>query len=196
MVQYYSTGEVARASRPWMFTRKMRVPLNSCHARSTCRLILTIANFWKKRSVNAKGRRVHILAPQRGEKRDMIDLVEKNAKLAFEQRFRVLKPDMKRVLEELQETLELPGFLPASNRSIFRTFKARKTSPGMVVCENGKMNRSEYRKFKIRWTSKAQTMLLRCTRRYLRRYRRVRDEGNPSGLDPDRRRQITTAGRG
>src|SRR6266852_4611544 len=57
-----------------------------------------------------KGRRVHILAPQRGEKRDMIDLVEKNAKLAFEQRFRVLKPDMKRVLEEMQETLELPRF--------------------------------------------------------------------------------------
>src|ERR1041385_4096013 len=57
-----------------------------------------------------RGRRVHILAPQRGEKRDMIDLVEKNAKLAFEQRFRVLKPDMKRVLEEMQETLELPRF--------------------------------------------------------------------------------------
>src|SRR6185295_6816928 len=55
-----------------------------------------------------KGRRVRILAPQRGEKRDMIDLVEKNEKLAFEQRFRVLKPDMKRVLEEMQETLELP----------------------------------------------------------------------------------------
>jgi len=46
----------------------------------------------------------------RGEKRDLIDLVEKNAKLAFEQRFRVLKPDMKLVLEELQETLELPHF--------------------------------------------------------------------------------------
>jgi hypothetical protein len=57
-----------------------------------------------------QGRRVHIINPQRGEKRDMIDLVEKNAKLAFEQRFRVLRPDMQRVLEELQETLELPHF--------------------------------------------------------------------------------------
>jgi excinuclease ABC subunit C len=34
-----------------------------------------------------KGRRVHILAPQRGEKRDMIDLVEKNAKLALNNAF-------------------------------------------------------------------------------------------------------------
>src|SRR5260370_22306331 len=42
-----------------------------------------------------KGRRVRVIDPQRGEKRDMIDLVDKNAKLAFEQRFRVLKPDMK-----------------------------------------------------------------------------------------------------
>jgi len=40
----------------------------------------------------------------------LIDLGEKNAKLAFEQRFRILKPDMKLVLEELQETLELPRF--------------------------------------------------------------------------------------
>src|SRR5260370_12915685 len=64
----------------------------------------------EKALTERKGRRVHILAPQRGEKRDMIDLVEKNAKLAFEQRFRVLKPDMKRVLEEMQETLALPRF--------------------------------------------------------------------------------------
>ena len=38
-----------------------------------------------------KGRRVRISHSQRGEKRDMIDLGEKNAKLAFEQRFRVLR---------------------------------------------------------------------------------------------------------
>ena len=57
-----------------------------------------------------RGKRVRIYYTQRGEKRDLIDLGEKNAKLAFEQRFRVLKPDMKRVLEELQETLELPRF--------------------------------------------------------------------------------------
>ena len=48
-----------------------------------------------------RGKRVRIYYTQRGEKRDLIDLGEKNAKLAFDQRFRVLKPDMKRVLEEL-----------------------------------------------------------------------------------------------
>jgi len=122
-----------------------------------------------------KGRRVHILAPQRGEKRDMIDLVEKNAKLAFEQRFRVLKPDMKRVLEEMQETLELPRF-PARIESFdVSHIQGAENVAGMVVCENGKMSRGEYRKFKIRWVEGANDFAS-MHEAVLRRYRRVRDE--------------------
>jgi excinuclease ABC subunit C len=122
-----------------------------------------------------RGRRVHILAPQRGEKRDMIDLVEKNAKLAFEQRFRVLKPDMKRVLEEMQETLELPRF-PARIESFdISHIQGAENVAGMVVCENGKMNRNEYRKFKIRWVEGSNDFAS-MHEAVLRRYRRVRDE--------------------
>jgi excinuclease ABC subunit C len=122
-----------------------------------------------------RGRRVHFLAPQRGEKRDMIDLVEKNAKLAFEQRFRVLKPDMKRVLEEMQETLELPRF-PARIESFdISHIQGAENVAGMVVCENGKMNRNEYRKFKIRWVEGSNDFAS-MHEAVLRRYRRVRDE--------------------
>ncbi|MDX6531731.1 MAG: excinuclease subunit [Blastocatellia bacterium] len=122
-----------------------------------------------------KGRRVHILAPQRGEKRDMIDLVEKNAKLAFEQRFRVLKPDMKRVLEEMQETLELPRF-PARIESFdISHIQGAENVAGMVVNENGKMNRNEYRKFKIR-SVEGSNDFASMHEAVLRRYRRVRDE--------------------
>jgi excinuclease ABC subunit C len=122
-----------------------------------------------------KGRRVHIQAPQRGEKRDMIDLVEKNAKLAFEQRFRVLKPDMKRVLEEMQETLELPRF-PARIESFdISNIQGAENVAGMVVCENGTMNRNEYRKFKIRSVEGANDFAS-MHEAVLRRYRRVRDE--------------------
>jgi excinuclease ABC subunit C len=122
-----------------------------------------------------KGRRVHILAPQRGEKRDMIDLVEKNAKLAFEQRFRVLKPDMKRVLEEMQETLELPRF-PARIESFdVSHIQGAENVAGMVVCENGKMNKGEYRKFKIKTVEGADDFAS-MHEAVLRRYRRVRDE--------------------
>jgi len=122
-----------------------------------------------------KGRRVRIQAPQRGEKRDMIDLVEKNAKLAFEQRFRVLKPDMKRVLEEMQETLELPRF-PARIESFdISHIQGAENVAGMVVSENGKMNRNEYRKFKIRSVEGANDFAS-MHEAVLRRYRRVRDE--------------------
>jgi excinuclease ABC subunit C len=122
-----------------------------------------------------KGRRVHIQAPQRGEKRDMIDLVEKNAKLAFEQRFRVLKPDMKRVLEEMQETLELPRF-PARIESFdISHIQGAENVAGMVVSENGKMSRNEYRKFKIRSVEGANDFAS-MHEAVLRRYRRVRDE--------------------
>src|SRR5258707_14391339 len=122
-----------------------------------------------------KGRRVRILDPQRGEKRDMIDLVDKNAKLAFEQRFRVLKPDMKLVLEELQETLELPRF-PARIESFdISHIQGAENVAGMVVCENGKMNRGEYRKFKIRGVEGSNDFAS-MHEAVLRRYRRVRDE--------------------
>src|SRR5436190_3608664 len=122
-----------------------------------------------------RGRRVHILAPQRGEKRDMIDLVEKNAKLAFEQRFRVLKPDMKRVLEEMQETLELPRFPGRIESFDVSHIQGAENVAGMVVCENGRMNRSEYRKFRIRWVEGANDFAS-MHEAVLRRYRRVRDE--------------------
>ncbi|HET6891819.1 MAG TPA: excinuclease ABC subunit UvrC [Pyrinomonadaceae bacterium] len=125
-----------------------------------------------------KGRKVRILYAQRGEKRDLIDLGEKNAKLAFEQRFRVLKPDMKLVLEELQETLELPRF-PARIESFdISHIQGAENVAGMVVCENGRMNRSEYRKFKIKGVAGSNDVAsMRET--VFRRYRRVLDEGMP-----------------
>src|SRR3989441_2009261 len=123
-----------------------------------------------------KGRRVKIHYSQRGEKRDLIDLGEKNAKLAFEQRFRVLKPDMKRVLEELQETLELPRF-PARIESFdISHIQGAENVAGMVVSDNGKMNRSEYRKFRIK-TVEGANDVASMREAVFRRYRRLLDEG-------------------
>ena len=125
-----------------------------------------------------KGRRVKIHYTQRGEKRDLIDLGEKNAKLAFEQRFRILKPDMKRVLEELQETLELPHF-PARIESFdISHIQGAENVASMVVCDNGKMNRSEYRKFRIK-TVEGANDVASMREAVLRRYRRLLNEGKP-----------------
>ena len=125
-----------------------------------------------------KGRRVRILDPRRGQKREMIELVEKNAQIAFEQRFRVLKPDMERVLEEMQEVLELPRF-PARVESFdVSNISGAENVAAMVVCENGKMNRQEYRKFKIRSVEGANDPAS-MREAVFRRYRRQLDEGKP-----------------
>ena len=132
----------------------------------------------EKALTSRRGRRVRISVPQRGEKRDMIDLVDKNAKLAFETRFRILKPDMKQVLEELQETLELPRF-PARIESFdISHIQGTENVAGMVVCDNGKMNRSEYRKFKIKSVEGANDVAS-MREVVLRRYRRLLEEGKP-----------------
>ena len=132
----------------------------------------------EKALTKSKGRRVRIIDPQRGEKRDMIDLVDKNAKLAFEQRFRILKPDMKLVLEELQETLELPHFPSRIESFDISHIQGAENVAGMVVCDNGKMNRSEYRKFRIRGVEGANDVAS-MREVVTRRYRRLLDEGKP-----------------
>lgn len=158
LAQYYSTDYVPR---------EIHVPVDF-EDREVLAKALT-----ERRSA-----RVRILFPQRGEKRDLIDLVEKNAKLAFEQRFRVLKPDMERVLEELQEVLELPRF-PARIESFdISHIQGAENVAGMVVCENGKMNRAEYRKFKIK-TVEGANDTASMKEVVFRRYRRLLDENKP-----------------
>jgi excinuclease ABC subunit C len=53
--------------------------------------------------------RVEILMPQRGAKHAFLELVEKNARHSFEQRFRVLKPSSRAIQEALQDALNLPA---------------------------------------------------------------------------------------
>jgi excinuclease ABC subunit C len=97
-----------------------------------------------------RGRRVHITSPQRGVKRDLIDLVEKNARLNFDQRFRIQRPDMQRVLQELQEALELPELPERIESFDISNIQGDENVASMVVCEHGAMKKSDYRKFKVR----------------------------------------------
>src|SRR6202034_4694443 len=57
---------------------------------------------------SARSTLVHILVPQRGDKRALLDLAGTNAKQSYDQRFRVLKPNAKAIQEELQDVLSLP----------------------------------------------------------------------------------------
>jgi excinuclease ABC subunit C len=96
------------------------------------------------------GHKVEILTPQRGPKRAFLDLVETNAQHSFTQRFRVLKPTSRAIAEALQSALDLPE--PPQRIESFDVshIQGTDTVASMVVWENGRMKKSDYRKFIIR----------------------------------------------
>ncbi len=125
-----------------------------------------------------RGRKVLIHEPKRGKKADMISLVETNAKLAFEQRFRVLKPDSEKLLGDLQEILELPHF-PARIESFdISNISGSENVAGIVVFENGKPNRAEFRRFIIKTVEGADDYAS-MNEAVFRRYKRLLNEEKP-----------------
>jgi len=96
------------------------------------------------------GHKVEIFTPQRGSKRAFLDLAETNAKHIFEQRFRVLKPTSKAIGEALQSALNLPEEVKRIESFDISHIQGTDTVASMVVWENGRMKKSDYRKFIIR----------------------------------------------
>lgn len=94
--------------------------------------------------------RVDILAPQRGAKRALVDLVETNARHSFMQRFRVMKPQSEVIAEALETALGLPAPPQRIESFDISHIQGSDTVASMVVWENGKMKKSDYRKFIIR----------------------------------------------
>jgi excinuclease ABC subunit C len=96
------------------------------------------------------GRRVEILAPQRGEKRSLVDLVCQNAKQSYDQRFRVLQPGMKAIQEALQDALTLEDLPRRIECFDISHIQGAETVASMVVWEDGAMKKSDYRKFQVK----------------------------------------------
>src|SRR5215469_15437037 len=96
------------------------------------------------------GHRVEIIAPQRGAKRALVDLVETNAKHSFNQRFCVMKPASEVIAEALAAALGLPEPPKRIESFDISHIQGSDAVASMVVWENGKMKKSDYRKFIIR----------------------------------------------
>ncbi len=94
--------------------------------------------------------RVEILMPQRGAKHAFLELVEKNARHSFEQRFRVLKPSSKAIVDALEQALSLPEPPRRIESFDISHLQGSDTVASMVVWEDGRMKKSDYRKFIIR----------------------------------------------
>ena len=144
------------------------------------------------------GHKVEISTPQRGSKRAILDLVENNARHSFEQRFRVMKPTSRAITEALQNALNLPEEPKRIESFDISHIQGSDTVASMVVWENGRVKKSDYRKFIIRGqeaTQPAAAAPLPTTpglqvfhqnddfasmhEAVLRRYRRVQEEKKP-----------------
>src|SRR5947209_9536675 len=97
-----------------------------------------------------RGRKVEIVTPQRGAKKALLDLVEMNAKNSFDQRFRTLKPSSKAIGEALQDALNLPEAPRRIECFDISHIQGTDKVASMVVWVDGKMKKSDYRKFIIR----------------------------------------------
>jgi excinuclease ABC subunit C len=96
------------------------------------------------------GRRVRIVVPQRGEKRGFVDLANRNASIAYQTRFNQARAAQYDALETLQHVLALPTLPRRIECFDISTIQGSETVASMVVCEDGRMRRGDYRKFRIR----------------------------------------------
>ena len=125
-----------------------------------------------------RGRKIEIHTPQRGQKKALLALVGSNARHSFEQRFRVLKPSSKAVAEALEDALGLPDTPKRIECFDISHVQGTDKVASMVVWENGRMKKSDYRKFIIK-TVVGNDDFASIHEVVTRRYKRLLEEGVP-----------------
>ena len=125
-----------------------------------------------------RAKKSEIHTPQRGQKKAMLALVETNAQHSFNQRFRVLHPGSKAIQEALREALNLEE--PPKRIECFDVSHIQGTDQvaSMVTWEDGKMRKSDYRKFIIK-TVAGNDDFASMREVVGRRYKRLAEEGKP-----------------
>jgi excinuclease ABC subunit C len=124
------------------------------------------------------GHKIEIAAPQRGDKRSLVDLVCQNAKQSYDQRFRVLQPSIKNMQQALQDALTLAE--PPERIECFDIshIQGAETVASMVVWEKGAMKKSDYRKYQVKTVSGVDDFA--SMREIIhRRYKKLQDENKP-----------------
>ena len=124
------------------------------------------------------GHKIEIAAPQRGDKRSLVDLVCQNAKQSYDQRFRVLQPSLKAMAEALGDALNLPE--PPERIECFDIshIQGAETVASMVVWEKGAMKKADYRKFQVKTVTGVDDFAS-MAEIVSRRYKKLQEEGRP-----------------
>ena len=122
--------------------------------------------------------RVEIHVPQRGEKRSLVDLACQNARLSFDQRFRVLQPNTLAIQSALQQALMLPDLPERIECFDISHIQGAEPVASMVVWQKGQLLKSDYRKFQIK-TASGRDDFAAMQEVVTRRYTRLLQEGKP-----------------
>jgi excinuclease ABC subunit C len=97
-------------------------------------------------------RKVRIVVPQRGDKKDMVELAQRNAAFSYRTRFDQQATAHYDALDLLKGILKLPALPRRIECFDISTIQGSETVASMVVCEDGRMKKGEYRKFRVRGT--------------------------------------------
>jgi excinuclease ABC subunit C len=130
------------------------------------------------------GRRVRLIVPRRGGKRGLLELAARNAHLAYQSRFNENVAAHYDALETLRAVLSLPALPRRIECFDISTIQGAETVASLVVCEDGRMKPSEYRKFRIRGAGAGRLDRVlddvRSMREVVvRRYRKLLEQGGP-----------------
>lgn len=119
-----------------------------------------------------------IVKPQRGEKKQLVALATKNARISLQQKFDLLEKDLRRTSGAIEHLGQLLGIEKPVRIEAFDNSNIQGTSPvaAMVVFVDGKPSKKDYRKFKIK-TVIGPDDYASMREVIYRRYSRVKHEG-------------------
>lgn len=95
---------------------------------------------------------VKVLKPQRGQKKDLVKLAYKNAKIALQEKFSLIERDEERTIKAVDNLGEQLGIYTPHRIEAFDNSNIQGTDPvsAMIVFIDGKPEKREYRKYKIK----------------------------------------------
>ncbi|KKB35132.1 excinuclease ABC subunit UvrC [Bacillus thermotolerans] len=123
---------------------------------------------------------VKIVKPQKGKKKELVKLAEKNAAVALTEKFALIEKDEERTVKAVEKLGEAMNIYPPLRIEAFDNSNIQGTDPvsAMVVFINGKPEKKEYRKYKIK-TVKGPDDYGSMREVIRRRYSRVLKDGLP-----------------
>jgi excinuclease ABC subunit C len=107
---------------------------------------------WLTQKKNVKGLKVHVLIPKRGSKEKLVDLAQRNAELILSQNMEKIRRDAEKTTGAICEIGNWLGIRPPER---IESYDISNTSGyqsvgSMVVYEQGRPKKSDYRKFRIK----------------------------------------------